>query len=189
MRGDILGNGEQGKSTGAWEPVANRASGSPGQHTATDDIDRLYVHSRRGLWGICFFLAASIIAFVYRDHGLTGCLGPVLREQLGLAPPVFLVTAILVVSTLSALVIIAGRIYNGRKPGSTWINLVFWLFFYLLFFAVDSLSEHFHAVFTSGLAIMALQHYSIWDFTSRAIEKRLAFRLHPTPWGGGVGRR
>lgn len=185
MRGDILTNGQQGKSTGSPGSTASHASGK----TAAEDIDRLCVVSRKGLWGLCAFLAASIIAFLCRDQSLTGCLDPGLREQLGPAPPDIFVTAILVVSTLSALVVIAGRIYDGREPGSTWVHLAFRLVFYLLYFAVDSLSEHFHAAFISGLAVMALQHYSIWDFTSRAIEKRMAVWFKPTACGRGCGRR
>ncbi|HEY6837435.1 MAG TPA: hypothetical protein VI389_01700 [Geobacteraceae bacterium] len=135
-----------------------------------DDLDRLYVSSRRGLWGVFIFLAVSIVAFFCRDFTLSGAVPPGFRELLGPAPPVILITIVLAVSTASSLIVIAGRIHAGREPGSTWKHLFFRLFFYLLYFLVDSLSTHFHAVFISGVVVLALQHYNIWTYTGRAIE-------------------
>jgi len=139
---------------------------------AGNDIDRLFVASRKGLWGLLIFIAASIIAFYFRDQGLTSCLPPDIREMIGPVPPMFLVNLVVWVSTFSSLIIIGGRIYHGREPGKTGTHLFFRLLFYLLYFAVDSLSGYYHALFISGLVVLALQHYNIWNYTSRTIDMK-----------------
>lgn len=138
------------------------------------DIDKLYVCSRKGLWALAIFLLASIIAYQCRDLTLTGCLSASFREQLGPAPPEILVDALQVVSTFSSLILISGRIYDRRTPGNTWMHLGFRLIFYPLYFVCDLLGPHFDFVFVSGLVVLALQHYNIWNYAQRAIEKKMS---------------
>ena len=143
------------------------------QKTINAEIDRLYICSRKGLWGLAIFLVASIVAFQFRDQTLTGCLSSAFREQLGPAPPEILIDILQVVSTFSSLILIAGKIYDGRVPGNTWMHLGFRLVFFPLYFMADSLGAHFDFVFVSGLVVLALQHYNIWNYASRAIEKKM----------------
>ena len=182
MRMHILKSDEQGS-------VAERPNGPAGRKTIRNDIDRLYAISRKGLWGLLIFLAASFVAFSFREQGLTGIFTPGFRELLGPAPPIILVNIILGISTLSSLIVIGGRIYHGREPGNTWTHLSFRLFFYLLYFVVDSLADHFHAVFISGLVVLALQHYNIWSYTGRAIEMRMTVSDTLTVWQKRVSRK
>lgn len=141
-------------------------------NAAKSDIDGLYILSRRGLWGLLIFLAASVVALYFRDQTLSASLASGLREQFGPTPPVFLINIVLVVSTICSLITIFGRLYNGRKPGSTLSHLWFRIFFFFLYFIADSLSGHFNTVFISGLAVLALQHYHICQYTSRAIDMK-----------------
>lgn len=135
-------------------------------------ISALYALSRNGLWGLLLFLAASALALYYQDYSLTGSLPAEIREMLGAAPPVVLVDALLAVSTLSSLIIIAGRVHDWRPPGNTWGHLGFRLMFYGLYFITDAMTEHVYAVFISGLAVLTLQHYHVWNYTARAIERQ-----------------
>lgn len=138
-----------------------------------DDIDSLCVSSRRGLWGLLIFLAASVIAFYFRDQGLSSSFTPNIRELLGPAPPLLLVNIIVAISTFSSLILIGGRIFHGWEPGNTWTHLFFRLLFYLLYFVVDSLTAYYHALFISGLVVLGLQHYNIWSHANRAIDMKL----------------
>lgn len=147
-----------------------------------DDINRLCVKSREGLWGLFIFLLASIVIFYFPDQGLTSSLEPDFRESLGPAPPLFLVNILMWVSIFSSLVLIGGRVYHGWVPGSTWTHLFFRLLFYLLYFVVDSLSDYYHAVFISGLVVLALQHYNIWSYASKAISTRLTVGENLAVW-------
>jgi len=170
MKRDIYNSSDQGKQNHTQDPSMKRPYAE--RKNLRNDIDRLCVASRKGLWGLLIFLAASIIAFSCRNHGLTNCLTPAFRELLGPAPPIILVNIILGISTLSSLIIIGGRIYHGREPGNTWTHLFFRLLFYLLYFVVDSLFDYYHAIFISGLVVLALQHYNIWSYTSRALDMK-----------------
>ena len=164
---------KQEKSTRTLESATDRPSGRTERKARGDDIDTLCVSSRKGLWGLLIFLGASIIAFYFRDSGLTSSFTPGFRELLGPAPPIILVNIIAGISTLSSLILIGGRIFHGWEPGNTWTHLFFRLLFYLLYFVVDALADYYHAVFISGLVVLALQHYNIWSHAYRAIDMKM----------------
>lgn len=174
------------KSITSPEPNANQAAALQDEKELKAQIEGLFQLSRRGLWGLLIFLAASAIALYFREHTLTGSLPAGLMDQLGPTPPVILVNIVLVVSTLCSLIIIAGRIHGSRRPGNTWTHLWFRLFFYLLYFIADALNSHFNAVFISGLAVIALQHYNIWNYYSRVIEMKMSIWEHLTTCNRGV---
>lgn len=143
------------------------------QHNQTFEatIDDLYNNSRSGLRGLFVFLGASAIALFFIEHSLAGSLPTDIMDQLGSTPSVILINCVFGASTLSSLISIAGRIYNGRKPGKTSTHLWFRVFFYLLYFISGALSDYFNVVFISGLVVLGLQHYNVWNYYLRAIEK------------------
>lgn len=143
------------------------------QQPRAAEIDRLFVSSRQGLWAVLIFLAVSMVAYYFRDQTLTGCLSTAFRAELGPAPPEILIDILQVVSTFSSLILIAGRIYDGRLPGNTWMHLGFRLVFYPLYFIADCMGAHFDFVFVSGLVVLALQHYNFWNFSSLEMENRV----------------
>jgi len=138
--------------------------------SAVATIDGLYKNSRSGLRGLFIFLAASAIAFYFNERSLAGSLPADIMEQLGSTPPVFLINCVFGASTLSSLISIAGRIYYNRKPGNTSTHLWFRVFFYLLYFISGALGDYFNVVFISGLVVLGLQHYNVWNYYMRAIE-------------------
>ncbi|BCS54439.1 hypothetical protein [Geobacter sp. SVR] len=138
--------------------------------TAGSRLDELHVLSRQGLWGLLIFLVASAVALCFRDQTLGGLLPADLLEQLGPRPPVMLIDIVLGVSTISSLIVISGRLYHAARPGSTWNHLCFRLSFFVLYFVSDALASHMNVVFISGLAVLALQHYHLSQYTSRAME-------------------
>lgn len=134
------------------------------------NIDVLYNNSRSGLRGLLIFLIASTIALYYNEHSLAGSIPGNIMDLLGSTPPVILINCVFGASTVSSLIIIAGRIYNNREPGKTSSHLWFRVFFYLLYFISGALGDYFNVVFISGLVVLGLQHYNVWNYYMRAIE-------------------
>jgi len=146
-------------------------------------IDELHIFSRKGLWGMFLFLAASVLAFTFQDQSLTSVLPPEFREYLGLAPPVLLIDIVLAVSTICSLILIAVRIYDGREPDHTWWpHLGFRVSFYLLYFIADALTGRIHIVFMTGIAVLVLQHYHIWNYATKAIEQKTSMWERLAAW-------
>jgi hypothetical protein len=140
------------------------------ESTLKTDIDRMYCMSRRGLWGLLIFLVFSAMAYYFRNCTLSSILSGDVVAQLGPAPNVILVNIVFGASSVSSLLIIAGRIYNGFQPSNTWTHLDFRVFLYLLYFISGSLNEYFNVVFISGLVVLGLQHCNVWNYYTRAIE-------------------
>ena len=157
-----------GKRTKASSENGINGNAAPQHIEAT--IDDLYNHLRSGLWGVFIFLGASVIALYFNKHSLAGSLPADIMEQLGSTPPVILINCVFGASTLSSLISIAGRIYHNREPGKTSTHLWFRVFFYLLYFVSGALSDYFDVVFISGLVVLGLQHYNVWNYYMRAIE-------------------
>jgi hypothetical protein len=141
--------------------------------TLKTDIDRMYSLSRSGLWGLLIFLVFSAFAYYFRNCTLGSILPGDIVAQLGPAPSVILVNIVFGASTVSSLLIIAGRIYNEFRPSNTWTHLDFRVFIYLLYFIAGALNEYFNVVFISGLVVLVLQHCNVWNYYNRAIEIKL----------------
>jgi len=157
-------------------PDASSEDGSNGsaahQHTQAVDatIDNLYNNSRSGLWGVLIFLTTSAVALFFNDQSLAGSLPANIMDRLGSTPPTILVNCVFGASTISSLISIAGRIYHDREPGKTSTHLCFRVFFYLLYFISGDLANYFNVVFISGLVVLGLQHYNVWNYYMRAID-------------------
>ena len=134
-------------------------------------VDDLFNRLRSGLWGLFIFLGASVIALYFNKQSLAGSLPGNAMEMLGSTPPVILVNCVFGASTVSSLISISGRIYHNLEPGNTTTHLWFRIFFYLLYFISGALSDYFNVVFISGLVVLGLQHYNVWNYYMRAIEK------------------
>lgn len=148
----------------------NGNSAHQDNHSIGTNIDDLYNHLRSGLWGLFIFLGTSAVALYYSEFSLAGSLPADIMDQLGSTPPVILINCIFGASTLSSLISIAGRIYHNREPGKTSTHLWFRVFFYLLYFISGALGDYFNMVFISGLVVLGLQHYNVWNYYMRAIE-------------------
>lgn len=150
----------------------NPGARSTMQGNRLSSIRELSSLSCNGLWGLLAFLGISAIAFQAQHYSLTGSLPEGLRVLLGESPPVMLVDVLLLVSTLSELIIIAGRIHDETIPGNTWAHLGFRIMFYGLYFIADAMAEHLYVVFISGLTVLTLQHYHVWNYAENAIEQK-----------------
>lgn len=156
-----------------------------------DNINALHAQSRRGLWGVAAFLLISIIALLCRDINIIETFPENIREILGCAPAPYLIHIVLGVSTISALIIIAGRVGNDTEPGSIWSQLGHRSIFYLFYFFSNALDKHFMVIFLAGLTVLLLEHYHIWSHNSKAVkkEKELLKKLSLWPLLASVGRK
>lgn len=141
-------------------------------HQDEEQLADLYGRSYMGLLGIGVYLAVSMIAFNFREQSLTGILTPELMYKLGAVPPVFMAVGLMWLSTLSALTIIIGRLYHGTTPSSTKTHVAFRIGFFLLFFVVGGLAQYINEIFISGLVVLTLQHYNVYDYHMQRIEKK-----------------
>jgi len=158
-----------GKHQAAAFENSNNTSEAPHENMEAN-ISEMYSHLFVGLWGVFIFLGASAIALYFKEYSLAGLLPSEIMEQLGSTPPVILINWVFGASTVSSLISIGGRIYHYRKPGRTSTHVYFRVFFYLLYFISGALSDYFNVVFISGLVVLGLQHYNVWNYYFRAIE-------------------
>lgn len=133
-------------------------------------LDSLYKKSRSGLWGIFIYLAVTVIVVCNKDQSLAAVLPPHMMKQLGTVPPVFMAVALLWISTVSALIVIVGRLFHGTKPADTTSQVGFRIGIYILFFVVGGLAQWFNELFISGLIVLSLQHYNVFSYYTREIE-------------------
>ncbi|MBW4055861.1 MAG: hypothetical protein HIU83_10780 [Proteobacteria bacterium] len=136
----------------------------------------LYGRSHMGLCGICIYLAVSLFAFHFREQSLTGILPSDLMHKLGAVPPVFMAVGLMWVSTVSALTVISGRLYHRTPPSGTTSHVAFRIGFFVLFFVVGGLGRYVNEIFISGLVVLTLQHYNVYNYYMRKIEKKLIIR-------------
>ena len=141
-------------------------------HQEGEELTDLYGRSYMGLLGIGVYLAVSMIAFYFREQCLTGILPPDLMHKLGAVPPVFMAVGLMWLSTLSALTVIIGRLYHGATPSSTKSHVAFRIGFFMLFFVVGGLAQYINEIFISGLVVLTLQHYNVYDYYMQRIEKK-----------------
>lgn len=129
------------------------------------------------------FLLISIAALLVRDFNILEALPEQLRVILGAPPAPYLIHIVLAVSTVSALIILGGRLAEGTGPGKNWEQLAHRSAFYFFYFFSNALDQFFLVVFTAGMVVLLLEHYHIWTFYAKAIrhEKELIKKISLWP--------
>jgi hypothetical protein len=120
--------------------------------------------SRRGLRDLLLFLAVSTLFFSIRHVDLLTPLAEPVRQLLGCPPPPFLTTLAVAGYTLSATILILGRIMKGDPPSCKWSHLFFRTIFYFFYAAANALPENFMGVFVAGLFLLTLEQLHIWTY-------------------------
>jgi hypothetical protein len=140
----------------------------------------LFSRSHMGLLGICIYLAVSLLAFHFREQSLIRMLPSGVMNKLGTVPPVFMAVGVMWLSTVSALTVIFGKLYHGTPPSGTMTHVAFRIGFFVLFFVTGGLSQYVNEVFISGLVVLTLQHYNVYNYYMQKIETKYIFlnRLH-----------
>lgn len=177
-----------GQMTGHMRPAPKNSPGNVWEHMTDSNrrreeiiktIDGLYVTSRRGLWRLLLFLVISTVALYFKNFDLFAVLPGNVQEMLGAPPPPDMIHIVLAVSTISALILIAGRTTGDAKAGPGWLQFGMSAAFYPLYAVSNVLNQAFPVIFAAGLLILVLEYAAIWAQASRAIleEKERLGRL------------
>lgn len=129
-------------------------------------------HSRRGQWGMVLFLGISLGALALRDAQLLAALPDTVRALLGDTPPPVLVHLALAASTVSALILILGRITGHTRPDYNWINIALPVLFYPLYLIADTDRSSFISVMAVGLTLLLLEHLTVRRSLAGAMNKQ-----------------
>ncbi len=124
---------------------------------------------RRGLRDLLLFLAVSTLFFGIRHVDLLAPLAEPVRQLLGCPPPPFLTTLAAAGYTLSATILILGRIMSGARPTSKWSHLFFRTVFYFFYAVANALPENFMGVFVAGVFLLALEQLHIWIYCLKCL--------------------
>jgi len=135
------------------------------------NIDNLYALSRRGLWRLLLFLLISAAALRSANTDLLAMVPESLRQIIGAPPPVGLIHIVLAISTVSALILIAGQTTGDARSSHGWLQFGLSSFFYPLYAGSNALSEAFPAVFAAGIVILILEHLTNWSQTCKIIRE------------------
>jgi len=134
----------------------------------TKDMVVLYRH---GLLNLVLFLGISTAFFSIRNVDLLAPLSESFRQILGQPPPPFLISVAVGVYTVTAALLIIGRIVNGAMPPRKWLPLFLRTVFYFFFAVANALPGNFMGVFIAGLFLFGLEQFHLWTF---------CLKSHPT---------
>lgn len=134
-----------------------------------EEINRLDRFSTRGILALSLFLAVAILAwwgfpFLPAPDTVTSILGK------PPSPPV--IGIVLLLYTFSATVLSLSRMTAGIEHRSSFTHVGFLTAFFLFYYFGKSLEENYWAVFGSGITILGVESYRIWNYCAEAISQR-----------------
>jgi hypothetical protein len=140
-------------------------------------IRSLKAKSLRGAWAFSAFLLVSIGAL--NDFGFLRPLPENIKTILGSAPPVNMISGLLVLYSFSAIILILSRMMRGTEPSSGMIHVLYLSAFYGFYHLAASLDDNFWAVFAAGMTILGLvgYHNRIWCMALIREEEELLHKL------------
>jgi hypothetical protein len=174
MLGHMIATIKPKTAATAHEAVGTTPALDQSREQILDTINELHALSRRGLWGILFFLGFSALALYASTAGLFARVPVEVKEMFGEPPPLHLLHLALGVSWLSAFVLILGRRSAEGKPCYSWYNIGLPTAFYPLYIFSDPSGTNFPAVFAAGLLLLFIEHLTVTSYASRAIREQTA---------------
>jgi hypothetical protein len=136
------------------------------QHNMAPRLSSSALHalSRKGLWGLLFFLIASVAAFLVQDFNLYQTLPEPVLQILGCPPPAILIHLALIAYSFTVVVPVLIRMATGDKPLAGWHHLSCRSVFYLFYLVSTTLPENFLAVIVIGILLYAVEQIGIWSY-------------------------
>lgn len=129
----------------------------------------LHKQASRGLWLLILFLLCSLLA--YSGFDLLPTLNDTVHKFLGAPPPAHFISAALFVYIFSAIILVLGRMMEGKTTRGGWPHLGYLLAFYAFYHLAGALEEHFWAVFATGVTVLGLEGYRIWNTCAELIRE------------------
>lgn len=133
------------------------------------NILKLESMGTRCLWGVALFLAISIAAQL--EFPFLPPLSPEWRRILGPPPPVGLINGGLFLYSFSGALLALSKMMNHSLPGGTLIPVAYLAAFYTFYALAGALSDHFWAVFASGVMVLGLESYHVWTYRSEQLRE------------------
>jgi hypothetical protein len=143
----------------------------PGQggRPPSQKIRQLQARANRGLLVIAIFIAVSIGAI--RDFDLLPSLPTGVRAILGHPPSPNMISALLILYSFSAIVLILARMMSGSGSSGGLAHIGYLTAFYLFYHFAGALAENFWAVFAAGMTILGLESYHLWTWCMDEVAK------------------
>ncbi len=125
-----------------------------------EKIRQLKARSGRTLYAVALFIALSIGAM--RDFDFLPSFSPRVHEFLGDAPSAAMISALLLLYSFSAIILILSRMMSGTGNFSGFSHVAYLAGFYFFYHFAGAMAENFWAVFAAGMTILGLECYRIW---------------------------
>lgn len=148
-------------------PRPDEAGGKP--PGPGEKIRRLQARANRGLLAIAVFITVSIGAV--RNFDLLPPLPPGVRAALGAPPSPNMISALLVLYSFSAIILILARMMSGSGSSGGMAHIGYLTAFYLFYYFAGALAENFWAVFAAGMTILGLESYHLRTWCADEIGK------------------
>lgn len=120
--------------------------------------------AHHGIWVLISFLVLSFAVLFTVNFPVP------IPESLGPPPSASMVSGGLVLYFFSAIMMVLARMTAGKREYTGYGHIGYLLVFYFFYHLTQSLAENFWAVFATGITIISLEGYHIWNFSMEAIE-------------------
>ena len=132
------------------------------------EINRLTRFSTRGILALTLFLVVSILAW----RGFPFLPDPdTVTPLLGKPPSAGIISTVLLLYTFSAILLSLSRMTAGIEHRSSFSHVGFLTAFFLFYYFGKSLEGNYWAVFCSGITILGVESYRIWNYCAEGISK------------------
>lgn len=138
------------------------------KHELIKEINRLNRFSTRGILALSLFIVVCIFArsgFYFLPAPET------VTAYLGSPPSARIISIVLLLYTFSAIILSLSRMTAGIEHKSSFSHVGYLTAFFLFYYFGKSLEENYWAVFGSGITILGVESYRIWNFCAEGISK------------------
>ncbi len=148
----------------AWFDDQNDEVQSTGPRLTNAELHAL---SRKGLWGLLFFLLASVAACMAQDFNLYRTFPEPVLEILGCPPPATLIHLTLIGYSVTVIIPVLIRMATGVIPVVGWHHLACRSVFYLFYLVSTTLPQNFLAVIIIGSLLYLVEQLAVWTYLYR----------------------
>jgi len=132
-------------------------------------IRRLHRRASQGLFVLAAFLLLSFAAL--DNFSLLPAIPPAARETLGAGPTPNFISMALVVYLFSAAIMALARMMSGSGQTGGLAHLGYLGAFYGFFHYAGALADNIWAVLGSGVTILSLEAYQLWNYCQEEIRQ------------------
>ena len=139
------------------------------REAALATIRRLHRRANHGLYVLAAFLLLSFAAL--DDFSFLPSFSPAFRDALGVGPSPGFISMALVVYLFSAVIMALARMMDGAGKTGGIAHLGYLGAFYCFFHLSGALADNLWAVIGSGITILCLEAYQLWNHCQEEIRR------------------